>query len=140
MIGKFQRELRTLKGQRVALLGISFRPDTEDLREAASLQIARRSDSLRARAIGYYLVAAKAAARRRPSLKVVFDPYKAAEGTHAAVVVSEWEEVRTQELERVSALMQEPKVLVDGRNPFEPAAPREAGAPGALSAAMRRGG
>ncbi len=69
-----------------------------------------------------------------------FDPYEAAEGTHAAVVVSEWEEVRTQELEHGSALMQEPKVLVDGRNPFEPAAPREAGASGALGAAMRRRG
>ena len=97
---------------------------------AASLQIACCSDSLGAQAIGYYPVADKAAARRPPSLKVVFDPYEAAEGTHAAVVVSEWEEVRTQELERVSALMQEPKALVDGRNPFEPAAPREAGAPG----------
>ena len=54
-------------------------------------------------------MAAKAAARRRPSLKVVFDPYEALRGAHTAVGVTEWEEVRTLELERASALMEEPK-------------------------------
>jgi UDPglucose 6-dehydrogenase len=127
VIGKLQRELHTLKGKRVALLGLSFKPNTDDLREAPSLEIARALDALDARAIGYDPVAAKAAARRLPSLKVVFDPYEALRGTHAAVVVTEWEEIRSLELKRASALMEQPKVLVDGRNAFEPASAFEAG-------------
>jgi UDPglucose 6-dehydrogenase len=55
-----------------------------------------------------------------PALKVTFDPYEALVGAHAAVVVTEWEEIRTLDLERASALMEEPKVLVDGRNALDP--------------------
>jgi UDPglucose 6-dehydrogenase len=127
VIGKLQRELHTLKGKRVALLGLSFKPNTDDLREAPSLEIARSLDSLGARVVGYDPVAAKAAAKRLPSLKVVFDPYEALEGAHAAVVVTEWEDVRTLDLKRAAALMEEPKVLVDGRNALEPVAALEAG-------------
>jgi UDPglucose 6-dehydrogenase len=127
VVSKLQRELHTLKGKRVALLGLSFKPNTDDLREAPSLTIARSLDSLGARVVGYDPVAAKAAARRLPSLKVVFDPYEALRGAHAAVVVTEWEEIRTLELERVAALMEKPKVLVDGRNALEPASALEAG-------------
>src|SRR3712207_8711472 len=55
-----------------------------DLRDAPSLQIARSLASLGARVVGYDPVAGKAAARRLPSLKVVFDPYEALRGSHAA--------------------------------------------------------
>jgi UDPglucose 6-dehydrogenase len=127
VIGKLQRDLHTLKGKRVALLGLSFKPNTDDLREAPSLEIATSLHSLGARAVGYDPVAAKAAAKRLPSLKVVFDPYEALHGAHAAVVVTEWEEVRTLDLRRASALMEEPKVIVDGRNALDPAAALEAG-------------
>ncbi len=51
----------------------------------------------------------------------------AIEGAHAAVVVTEWEEVRTLNLKKAAALMEEPKVLVDGRNVVEPATALEAG-------------
>jgi UDPglucose 6-dehydrogenase len=127
VILKLQRDLHTLEGKRVALLGLSFKPNTDDLREAPSLEIARSLDSLGARAVGYDPVAAKAAAKKLPSLKVVFDPYEALRGAHAAVVVTEWEEVRTLDLKRASALMEEPKVFVDGRNALDPAAALEAG-------------
>ncbi|MDQ3378257.1 MAG: UDP-glucose 6-dehydrogenase, partial [Actinomycetota bacterium] len=59
--------------------------------------------------------------------RVVFDPHEALEGAHAAVVVTEWEEVRNLDLRRAASLMQEPKLLVDGRNAFDPAAARGAG-------------
>ena len=65
VIGKLQRELHTLKGKRVALLGLSFKPNTDDLREAPSLEIARSLDSLGARAIGYDPVTGKKAASKR---------------------------------------------------------------------------
>jgi UDPglucose 6-dehydrogenase len=60
-------------------------------------------------------------------MKVVFDPYEALRGAHAAVIVTEWEEFRELDLERAAALMEEPKVLVDGRNVVEPEAALEAG-------------
>jgi UDPglucose 6-dehydrogenase len=128
LIGKLQRELHTLKGKRIALLGLSFKPKTDDLREAPSLQIAHTLSSLGARVVGYDPVAGKkAAARRLPSLKVVFDPYDALSGAHAAVVVTEWEEIRTIDLKRAADLMETPKVLLDGRNVLEPREVRAAG-------------
>jgi UDPglucose 6-dehydrogenase len=120
VISKLQQDLHTLKGKRVALLGLAFKPNTDDLREAPSLQIARALDSLGARAVGYDPVAGKAAARLFPGLRVVFDPYEALEGAHAAVVVTEWEEFRMLDFERVASVMESPKVLVDGRNVLDP--------------------
>jgi UDPglucose 6-dehydrogenase len=127
VIAKLQRELHTLKGKRIALLGLSFKPNTDDLRDAPSLRIASVLDSLGARAVGFDPVAGKAAAQKLPSLKVVFDPYEALAGAHAAVLITEWEEIRTLDLNRASALMDEPKVLVDGRNALDPRAALEAG-------------
>jgi len=127
VIAKLQRELHTLKGKHIALLGLSFKPNTDDLREAPSLQMARTLASLGARTVGYDPVASKAASRLVPTLKVVFDPYEALSGAHAAVVVTEWEEVRTLDLRRAASLMEDPRVLVDGRNVLDPAAALEAG-------------
>ncbi len=127
VISKLQRDLHTLKGKRITLLGLSFKPNTDDLREAPSLWIARTLNALGAKVVGYDPVAAKAAARRLPGLKVVFDPYEALSGAHAAVVVTEWEEVRTLDLERAADLMEEPKILVDGRNALDPALALEVG-------------
>ena len=127
VILKLQRDLHTLKGKRVALLGLAFKPNTDDLRDAPSLEIARALDSLGARAVGYDPVAGKAAARRLPSLKVVFDPYEALSGAHAAVLITEWEEIRGLDLPRAAALMDEPKAFVDGRNALDPRAALDAG-------------
>ena len=78
--------------------------------------------------VGYDPVASKkAAARRLSQLKVLFDPYEALMGAHAAIVVTEWEEIRTLDLERAAALMEVPRVLVDGRNALEPEAALKAG-------------
>jgi UDPglucose 6-dehydrogenase len=128
LIGKLQRELHTLKGKRIALLGLSFKPNTDDLRESPSLQIAHTLSSLGARVVGYDPVAGKkAAARKLSALKVVFHPYDALSGAHAAIVVTEWEEIRTLDLKRAAALMEAPKVLVDGRNVLESGEVRAAG-------------
>jgi UDPglucose 6-dehydrogenase len=131
VIGKLQGELHTLKGKRVALLGLSFKPNTDDLREAPSLHIARSLDSLGARVVGYDPVAGKKAAAQRllPSstMKVVFDPYEALREAHAAVIVTEWQEFRELDLERVASLMRKPPLLVDGRNAVDPEGVRAAG-------------
>jgi UDPglucose 6-dehydrogenase len=128
-IAKLQRELHTLKGKRIGLLGLSFKPNTDDLREAPSLKIARALNSLGAKVVGYDPVAGKAATRllATTSMKVVFDPFEALEGAHAAVLVAEWEEFRALDLKKAAALMEEPKVLVDGRNALDPTLALEAG-------------
>ena len=127
VVAKLQRDLRTLKGKHVALLGLAFKPNTDDLREAPSLEIAHSLDALGARVVGYDPVAGKAAARLMPGMKVVFDPYEALRGAHAAVLVTEWEEIRTIDLEEAASLMNEPRLLVDGRNALDPAAARASG-------------
>jgi UDPglucose 6-dehydrogenase len=127
VISKLQRDLHTLKGKRVALLGLSFKPNTDDLRGAPSLTIAGALNSLGARVIGYDPVAGKAASQLVPDIQAVFDPYEALRGAHAAVVVTEWEEIRGLDLSRVASLMREPKLIVDGRNALDAAASQEAG-------------
>ena len=127
VISKLHRDLGNLENKRVALLGLAFKPNTDDLREAPSLDIIRALDDLGARVTGYDPVAGKAAARLAPALDVVFDPYEALSGAHAAVVVTEWEEIRNLKPARMANLMAPPKLLVDGRNAIDPAAAREAG-------------
>jgi UDPglucose 6-dehydrogenase len=128
VIAKLQRELHTLKGKRVALLGLAFKPNTDDLREAPSLEIAKELEKRGARAVGYDPVAGKkAVSLLEDLLKVVFDPYEALEGAHAAVLVTEWEELRALDLERAASLMESPKLLVDGRNALDPRDVRAAG-------------
>ncbi|CAN5686885.1 UDP-glucose/GDP-mannose dehydrogenase family protein [soil metagenome] len=127
VISKLQKDLHTLKGKRIALLGLAFKPNTDDLREAPSLEIARALNSLGARVAGYDPVAGKAAASHEPDLKVVFDPYEALSGAHAAVLVTEWEELRVLDLRRAAELMESPKLLVDGRNVLDAVAARDCG-------------
>ena len=68
VISKLQRELHTLKGKRVALLGLAFKPNTDDLREAPSLEIAKALDRYGSRAIGYDPIAGKRATNLLPNL------------------------------------------------------------------------
>ena len=127
VIHKLQRNLHSLENKRVALLGLSFKPNTDDLRGAPSLQLASALTSLGAKVVGYDPVAGKAAANLAPDIQVVFDPYAALEGANAAVVVTEWEEVRGLDPKKAASLMREPKLIVDGRNALDAAAVREAG-------------
>jgi UDPglucose 6-dehydrogenase len=85
--------------------------------------LARAIDTLGARVVGYDSVAGKKVAGLSPGIKVVFDPYEALSGTHGAVVVTEWEEVRALDLGWAAALMEPPKLLVDGRNTYDPIGP-----------------
>jgi UDPglucose 6-dehydrogenase len=127
VIHKLQRDLHSLKGRRVALLGLSFKPNTDDLRGAPSLTIAGALTSLGARVVGYDPVASKAAAMLAPDIHAVFDLYEALEGAHAAVVVTEWDEVRDLDPKKAASLIRDPKLIVDGRNALDAAASREAG-------------
>ncbi|HEY6579993.1 MAG TPA: UDP-glucose/GDP-mannose dehydrogenase family protein, partial [Rubrobacter sp.] len=126
VIEKLQRHLHSLRGRRIALLGLSFKPNTDDLRSAPSLEIAGTLNSLGATLVGYDPVAGKKAATLLPDgAKVVFDPYEALREAHAAVLVTEWEELKVLDPKKAASLMRDPKLLVDGRNALDPTSWRE---------------
>ena len=127
VISKLQRELRTLKGKRIALLGLTFKPNTDDLRDAPSLEIAHMLHTLGARVTGYDPVAGKNVSNISTDLKVMSDPMDALAGAHAAVIVTEWDEVVSLDWARVAEVMEAPRVLVDGRNAIEPEVAKQAG-------------
>ena len=127
VISKLQRELRTLKGKRIALLGLAFKPNTDDLRDAPSLEIAHMLHTLGARVTGYDPVAGKNVSNVSTDLKVMSDPMDALAGAHAAVIVTEWDEVVSLDWERVAEIMEAPRVLIDGRNAIEPEVAKQAG-------------
>ena len=125
---KLQRHLHSLRGRRIALLGLCFKPNTDDLRSAPSLEIAGTLNSLGATIVGYDPVAGKKDATLLPDgAIVVFDPYEALREAHAAVLVTEWEDLKVLDPKKAASLMRDPKLLVDGRNALDPTSWREAG-------------
>jgi UDPglucose 6-dehydrogenase len=118
--------LGTLEGQTVALLGLAFKPNTDDLREAPALELAHLLHADGASLRAYDPVAMPAAQRLLPGVTYAHDAYDAVTGADATVVVTEWNEFKQLDLPRLRQAMARP-VLVDGRNLYEPAAARAAG-------------
>ena len=123
---KLRELLGELKGKTIGLLGLAFKPNTDDMREAPSVTIVRYLMSEGAHVRGYDPVAMDNARQAVPELELATDPYSLAEGCDALVVVTEWNEFKHLDLIRVREAMRQP-VLVDGRNIYDPAAVREKG-------------
>ena len=128
VIQKLQEKLLILKGRTIALLGLAFKPDTDDLRDAPSLQIAERLLQLGARVKAYDPIAMPACRAQNPELKIQYcdSALDAVAQADAAVLVTEWAEFARLDLPQMARSMQQP-VLIDGRNFFEPEAARRAG-------------
>lgn len=128
VIQKLQEKLLILKGRTIALLGLAFKPDTDDLRDAPSLQIAERLLQLGARVKTYDPIAMPACRAQHPGLKMEYceSALGAVAGADAAVLVTEWDEFRQLDLLRMASLMQQP-ILIDGRNVYDPEGARNAG-------------
>lgn len=119
VIHKLRELLGSLRDRTVGLLGLAFKPNTDDMREAPSVDIARMLIHEGARVRGYDPVAMGVAARVIPEIELAPDPYKLAEGCDALVVCTEWNEFKHLDLARIRDLMREP-VLIDGRNIYDP--------------------
>ena len=132
---KVRAALGHLPGRRVALLGLAFKPGTDDVRMAPALRLAADLLGAGASVVGYDPRASEAAKRSQPGLEVHSDPYRALDGADCAVVCTEWEEFRTLDLARVRAAMANP-LIVDGRNVFDP---HEMAAAGFIYVATGRG-
>lgn len=128
VITKLQEGLKILKGKVVGLMGLAFKPNTDDLRDAPSLDIARALIKMGARVKAYDPVAMKQAQRQCPDLDLLYaeDCNDLAWGCDALVVVTEWASFKDLELRSLKAVMRG-NVLVDGRNIYEPQNARDAG-------------
>ena len=128
VVQKLQEKLFILKGRTIGLLGLAFKPDTDDLRDAPSVHIAERLLQMGARVKAYDPVANTACAQQRPDLKIRYceSVQELAAESDALVLVTEWGEFHSLDLPAIAASMAQP-VLVDGRNFFEPEAARAAG-------------
>ncbi len=115
-----------LKGKQIALWGLSFKPNTDDMREAPSIDIITGLLAGGATVRAYDPMAMDVARRQFPALQLCTDAYEAAAGADAVLLLTEWNEFKQLDMERVKQGMHRP-LLVDGRNLYEPAEIREAG-------------
>jgi len=103
----------------IALLGLTFKPNTDDMREAPSLTIVSALQGAGARVRAYDPIRPPEARQLLPGLELFDDAYEAMRGADATVIVTEWDEFRALDLVRMKAIMRQP-VLVDLRNIYRP--------------------
>ena len=115
LIGKLQKHLGPLAGKTIALLGLAFKPDTDDMREASSLVLAARLQGEGAKVRGYDPVAQRRATELLPSVELSGSAAEALEGADAAVLVTEWQEFAELDWESLRDRMAN-ALVVDGRN------------------------
>ncbi|HEX5988936.1 MAG TPA: UDP-glucose/GDP-mannose dehydrogenase family protein [Solirubrobacterales bacterium] len=126
VVGKLEKHLGSLIGKRVALLGLAFKPDTDDMREASSLVLAARLQGEGAEVVAYDPVAADRAAELLGSVEMATSAMEALEGADAAVLVTEWREFAELDWGAAAEKMTR-ALLVDGRNYLDPDALAKAG-------------
>lgn len=126
MVEKIERLVGDLQGKQIAVLGLSFKPETDDMRDAPAIDIIRALVEKGAHVRAYDPVAIKQARLALPEIEYAEDEYEAVKGADALVFMTEWNQFRALNMERVRELMRAPKVA-DLRNIYEPPAMRELG-------------
>jgi UDPglucose 6-dehydrogenase len=125
-IFRLRQELGRLQDRVVGLLGLAFKPNTDDMREAPAVEIAHLLRNEGALVKGYDPAAMRVAARELPDIQLAEDPYDLAEGCDAIVVCTEWNEFRHLDMARVQRAMRR-SVIYDGRNIYDPERMEELG-------------
>jgi UDPglucose 6-dehydrogenase len=123
---KLRELLGDLNGKTVGLLGLAFKPNTDDMRDAPAVTIADMLIHEGATVRAYDPVAGTQASRLLKSVELADGPYAVAEQADALVVVTEWNEFKQLDMERVCVAMRQP-ILVDGRNIYDPVKMRAMG-------------
>jgi UDPglucose 6-dehydrogenase len=126
VVAKLEKHLGSLVGKRIALLGLAFKPNTDDMREATSLVLSARLQGEGAMVRAYDPVAEDAAGGLLPSVEMVDSAAAALEGADAAVLVTEWAEFRELDWASLAQRMARP-LVVDGRNFLDAESLRAAG-------------
>jgi UDPglucose 6-dehydrogenase len=126
VVHRLKEMLGELNGRTIGLLGLSFKPNTDDMRDAPSIDIVKSLQEQGVKVRAFDPVAMIVAGPLLPDVEMASDPYSMAEGCDALVVITEWNEFKQLDLERIRKLMKQP-VLFDGRNIYEPEKMRSLG-------------
>jgi len=127
MVNKIERLAGgDLSGKRAAVLGLAFKPETDDMRDAPSVEIIRGLIDRGAKVIAYDPVANTETQTLLPAIDYAVDEYEAATGADILVIVTEWNQFRALNMERIGKLMNTPR-LADLRNIYDPLDMRELG-------------
>lgn len=108
-----------LKDKTIAVWGLAFKPDTDDMRDAPSINIIKQLASEGAKVKAYDPAAMENAARLLPEAQYCGDPYEAADGANAVLALTEWDEFKQIDLGKLKKIMAAP-IIVDARNMFDP--------------------
>jgi UDPglucose 6-dehydrogenase len=120
VVAKLKGVMGDLHGKTIALLGLAFKPNTDDMRDAPSVDIAHMLLSKGARVKGYDPVAMSVAARVLPtSVQLTANAYECARDADAVIIVTEWNEFKQLDLAQLKQVMKQP-VIIDARNIYEP--------------------
>ena len=126
VVGKLEKHLGSLLSKRIALLGLAFKPNTDDMREASSLVLAARLEGEGAEVVAYDPVAGERAAGLLPTVEMATSALEALDGADAAVLVTEWPEFAELDWAEAASRMARP-LIVDGRNFLDAEALKSAG-------------
>ncbi|MCX5785069.1 MAG: UDP-glucose/GDP-mannose dehydrogenase family protein [Elusimicrobia bacterium] len=126
LVKKIEEELWNLEGKTIALLGLAFKPETDDMRFAPSIDIARELLKRGAKVRGYDPVSQENARHVIKGIYFAMDAYDCVKGADCVCLVTEWKEFAGLDLKKVMALAKHP-IMVDGRNLFDPAKMRKMG-------------
>ena len=126
MIPKIERLVGDLNGKQIGVLGLSFKPETDDMRESPSIEIIHAMIDRGAKVRAFDPVAMKEARHYINGLEYADDEYDAIKGADALVIITEWNQFRALDMEKVKELLKSPKIA-DLRNIYEPADMRELG-------------
>ena len=123
---KIKKLISPLKGKSIAIWGLAFKPKTDDIREAPSIDIIRELQRSGAKVRAFDPVAKINAKKVLKGVTFCSDPYSTVKGCDALLVATEWNEFRTLDFEHVKRLLKQPNII-DGRNIYEPEEMRKAG-------------
>jgi len=126
-VEKLQQVLKILKGKTVGLLGLTFKPDTDDMRDAPALNLIEHLNRLGAKVKAYDPIVAQSGMRHGlTGVLVETDPERLADGCDALVLVTDWQQFRNLDYNKMASLMANP-VMIDGRNYLDREALQQAG-------------
>jgi UDPglucose 6-dehydrogenase len=126
MLPKIEALAGGLSRKRIAVFGLSFKPETDDMRDAPAIDIIRGLLDAGANVVAYDPVAQSEAEKHLPKIEYAADEYTAASGADALVFITEWNQFRALDMQRIHGLMRTPNIA-DLRNIYEPADMRELG-------------
>lgn len=126
LIKKLRSVYPRLKGRKIAIWGLAFKPMTDDMREAPSITIIKKLQSLGAEIVAFDPVADENAKKILTNVQFRKKPHEAVEGCDALMIITEWNEFRVLDLNKIKSVMKHP-VIIDGRNVYEPKEMRELG-------------